>query len=94
MAASHEFVLREKPRGSAGQRLAISLGMALLGAALAFFVSMFLAIIVLLFIGFFRRVDMALAYRVIAVPVAAAALPIAFIGSLWWQSRQRRVPRT
>lgn len=94
MVASHEFVLRERPRSRVGQKLAVSAGMALVGAALAFFVSLFLAIVVLLFVGFFRRVDMSLAYRMIALPVGAAALPIAFIVSLWWQSRRRRVPRT
>ena len=67
---------------------------ALVGAALTFFLALFVAIMVLLFVGFFRHVDMTLAYRMIAVPVAAAALPIAFVASLWWQGRQRRFPRT
>jgi len=73
-------------------RLAISTGMALLGSALAFFISLFLAIVVLLFVGFFRHVDMSLAYRRAAIPVAVLALPITLIASWYWQGR--RLART
>ena len=71
-----------------------ALAIALVAAALAFFLSLFVAIVVLLAIGFFRHVDMAVTYRLIALPIAVATFPTAMIASLWWQARPRRVPRT
>ncbi len=105
MGATHEFVLREKPRGGLGQRLAIALGLALVAAALAFFLSLFIAILALTFVAFYRHsagragefsqlVDMRIAYRMVALPIAAAAAPIAFAASMWWQARPRPLSRT
>lgn len=83
-----------RPAARWGEKLAIATGLALIASALVFFLSLLVAIIVLLFIGFFRHVDMALAYRVIAAPLAAATLPVALIVAFWWQGRTRRSPRT
>ena len=105
MNATREFVLRERPRGSAGQRLAVACGLSIVGAAMTFFVTLFIAILVLIVLGFYRHlagypggfsqlVDMTAAYRRIALPVAAAALPILFVSSMWAQSRNRLFPRT
>jgi hypothetical protein len=105
MGSTHEFVLRERPRTGFGQRLAVAAGLAIVAAALTFFVCLFIAIIGLMFVGFYRHaagqtgsfsqlVDMRIAYRMIALPIAAAALPIAFAASFWFQSRPRRLPRT
>jgi hypothetical protein len=105
MSATHEFVLRDRQRSKLGQRVAVAFGVALVGAALTFFAALFLAIVALTLLAFYRHsagqpgafsqlVDMRMAYRMIAAPIAAAALPIAFAASMWFQSRQRRVPRT
>ena len=94
MVATHQLVLRDKPHPRLGQRLAIAFALALVAAALAFILSLFVAIVVLLVIGFFRHVDMAVTYRLIALPIAVATFPAALIASLWWQAHPHRVPRT
>jgi uncharacterized membrane protein YgaE (UPF0421/DUF939 family) len=94
VAATHQLVLRNKPRSRFGQRLAVAFALALVAAALAFFLSLFVSIVVLLVIGFFRHVDMTVTYRLVALPIALATFPAALIASLWWQTRSHRIPRT
>jgi hypothetical protein len=105
MSATHQIILRDRPPTRLGQRLAIAFALAVVGAAIIFFLALFAAILSLTLAGFYRHaagkpgsfsemVDMRLAYRVIALPVAAAALPLVFFATLLRQSRSRRLPRT
>lgn len=98
MAATHHFIFHEKKRRWAPMA-ALALGVGIVAGALAFFISLFIAIVVLFIIGMFRQhapgqppIDMAISYRYIAAPIAAATLPIATLASLWRQTR--RLPRT
>ena len=91
--ATHQFVLPSRTRRRLGRKAAAAIGVSLLASALSFFVALFLSILTLFILGLARnaRPDMSMAYRVIALPVAIAVLPIAIAGSLWWQlARERR----
>lgn len=108
MSAAHQFILRGRQPGPLGQRLAVAFGLAIVGAALAFFAALFVAILALTVLAFYRHnagqpgsfsqvVDMRVAYRAIALPAAAAALPIVFFVTFLRQSRSphsRSFPRT
>ena len=63
---------------------------AALGAALAFFVSMFLSIIALVILGWLDGIkpDMTETYRQIAAPVAVTMLPVIFFANLFWEHRR------
>ncbi len=89
MSHTHELILRSKPRLPLGQRVATAVLVAIVGAALAFFVALFLSVIVMLVFGMVRasRPDMRIAYRTIAIPAAVVALPAIFALSLWWQGK-------
>jgi hypothetical protein len=91
---SHQFILpdRRVPARPVAQRIATAFGLAVTGAALAFFLTLFAAIIVLLVVGIVRNAppDMRLAYRSIALPAAIVALPVVFAVSLWKQGRTSR----
>ena len=89
MSHTHELLLRGKPRLPLGQRAATAALVAILGAALTFFVALFAAVIVMLVFGLASgsRPDMRLAYRTIAIPAALIALPAMFALAMWWQER-------
>ena len=92
MSYTHEFILRERrPARPLGIRIATAFALAVTGAALTFFAVLFATIIVLLVVGFVRNVapDMRIAYRIIALPAAAVALPVVFTISMWKQRRTR-----
>jgi len=91
---THELILRSKPRLPLGQRVATAVLMGIVGAALTFFVALFLSVIVMLVFGLVRssRPDMRMAYRTIAIPAAIVALPAMFALSVWWQGRTGSKP--
>ena len=97
MNATHQFVLPSGPRFHLGRKAAVAVGVSLLVSALSFFLALFLAIVTLFVVGLARnaRPDTTIAYRVVAAPVAIAAVPIAIAASLWWQlARDRRLRRS
>jgi hypothetical protein len=91
---THELLLRPRPRLPLGQRVATAGLIAILGAAVTFFVALFVAILAMLAFGFVSaaRPDMRVAYRVVAFPAAVMALPAVFALSLWWQGRASSKP--
>ena len=88
----HQFTLRERSRPQLSHRFATAIVVAILGAALTFFFSLFCAIVVMLVSGLARNVrpDMTVAYRLVAIPAAIIALPTLFAVSLLRQVRARR----
>jgi hypothetical protein len=105
MSATHQFVLRDRQPSRLGARLAVAFALAVVASALIFFLALFAAILALTLVAFYRHaagqagsfsqlVDMRIAYRVIALRVAAAALPLVFVATLVRQSRSRSLPRT
>lgn len=70
----------------------ISVLVGIFAAALSFFASLFLSLVVFLMIGLLRgsnQIDMTISYRLIALPVAIAALGVGFIWALVDQVRKR-----
>jgi hypothetical protein len=85
------FIVNSLPRLQLFSKLLRSFAAALLASALSFFLSLFVAIMVLFFRGFHGpRPDMSLAYRLVAVPVAAGVFAVAFVTALVWQLAQYR----
>jgi formate hydrogenlyase subunit 3/multisubunit Na+/H+ antiporter MnhD subunit len=85
------FTVNSVPRLRLLSKLLRSFAAALLASALSFFVSLFVAIMVLFFRGFHApRPDMSVAYRLVAVPVAIGVFAMAFVVALAWQVAQYR----